>query len=241
MRKSFVVLFLTITLIFQSSSPVHAQFFGLGSTEVTQLLNHAELVSQYIRQGLQLQEALKQTADMIENSEIFTSQVFGPIMSDINALSDIVQGGQALAYSLANLDTQFRNRFRGYAYNPRSYYTDYRNWSQTSLDTTRSTLRAAGLQSQQLQNEQSVMSGVRQMALSAEGRMKALQVANQIAEQEVQQLMKLRELMLVDLQSKEAYQAHEVQKEAATEAAAEQFFRYSHQNSSGNTFQAGWK
>src|SRR5207249_5137765 len=91
MRKSFVVLFLTITLIFQSLSPVHAQFFGLGSTEVTQLLNHAELVSQYIRQGLQLQEALKQTADMIENSKLFTSQVFGPIMSDINALSDIVQ------------------------------------------------------------------------------------------------------------------------------------------------------
>ena len=71
--------------------------------------------------------------------------------------------------------------------------------------------------------------------------MKALQVANQIAEQEVQQLMKLRELMLVDLQSKEAYQAHEVQKEAATAAAVEQFFRYSRQNSSGNMFQAGWK
>src|SRR5437868_618154 len=241
MPKGFIVLFLTITLIFTISNPVQAQFVGLGASEVTQLLNHAELVSQYIRQGLQLQEALKQTADMIENSKLFTSQVFGPIMSDINALSNIVQGGQALAYSLANLDAQFRNRFRGYAYSSRSYYTDYRNWSQTSLDTTRSTLRAVGLQSQQLQNEQSIMTAVRQMAFSAEGRMKALQVANEIAEQQVQQLMKLRALMLVDLRSKEAYQAHEVQKEAATEAAAEQFFRYSRQNSSGNTFQAGWK
>jgi P-type conjugative transfer protein TrbJ len=241
MRKGFVVLFLTITWIFESSSPAHAQFFGFGATELTQLLNHAELVNQYIRQGLQLQEALKQTADMIENSKLFPSQVFGPIMSDMNALSDIVQDGQALAYSLGNLDAEFRNRFRGYAYSARSYYTDYRNWSQTSLDTTRSTLRAAGLQSQQLQNEQSILAAVRQMALSAGGRMKALQVANQIAEQEVQQLMKLRELMLVDLQSKEAYQAHQVQKEAATEAAVEQFFRYSRQNSSGNTFQAGWK
>ena len=71
MRKGFVVLFLTITLIFQSWSPVHAQFFGFGATEVTQLLNHAQLVSQYIRQGLQLQEALKQTADMIENTKLF--------------------------------------------------------------------------------------------------------------------------------------------------------------------------
>jgi type IV secretion system protein TrbJ len=128
-----------------------------------------------------------------------------------------------------------------YVYHARTYYADYRNWSQTFLDTARSTLRAAGLQSQQLQNEQSIMAAVRQMAMSAEGRMKALQVANEIAEQQVQQLMKLRELMLVDLQSKEAYQAHEVEKEGAAEAAAEQFFRYSRQTSSGNTFQAGWK
>src|SRR5207237_285030 len=163
----------------------------------------------------------------IQNSQTLASEVFAPIMDDIHALADIVQGGQALAYSLANLDSEFRSRFRGYAYSARSYYSDYRNWSETSLDTTRSTLRAVGLQSQQLQNEQSVMAAVRNMARSANGRMKALQVANQIAEQQVQQLMKLRELMLVDLQSKETYQAHEVQKEAAKEAAVEQFFRYS--------------
>ena len=105
MRKGFLVLFLTITLVFTSANPVHAQFFGFGATELTQLLNHAQLVSQYIRQGLQLQEALKQTADMIENSELFTSQVFGPIMSDINALSDIVQEDrqvqQVFAFDLA--------------------------------------------------------------------------------------------------------------------------------------------
>jgi len=228
MRRGLIVLFVATTLIFQGSTPVHAQFFGFGfATEFTQLLNNAQLVDQYIRQGQQLEEALKQSVDMIRNSQALASQVFGPIMEDINALSDIVQGGQALAYSLANLDAEFQNRFRGYGYSPGSYYTDYRNWSQTSLDTTRSTLRAAGLQSQQLQNEQSVMAAIRQMEQSADGRMKAVQVANQIAEQEVQQLMKLRQLMLVDLQSKETYQAQDVKEEAATEAAVEQFFRYS--------------
>ena len=71
--------------------------------------------------------------------------------------------------------------------------------------------------------------------------MEALEVANQIAEQQVQQLMKLRGLMLVDLQSKQAYQASQIQKDAATEAAVEQFFRYTRQSSSGNTYQSGWK
>jgi P-type conjugative transfer protein TrbJ len=146
-----------------------------------------------------------------------------------------------LAYSLANLDALYRERFRGYAYNAKAYYTDYRDWSQTSLDTTRSTMRAAGLQSEQLQNEQIIIAALRAMSLTSGGRMQALQVANQIAEQQVEQLMKLRALMLVDLQSKAAFQGEQIQRDAASAAAAEAFFRYARQSSSGNTYQAGWK
>ncbi|MGI9071818.1 MAG: hypothetical protein ACR2JB_11030 [Bryobacteraceae bacterium] len=89
---------------------------------------------------------------------------------------------------------QFRNTFRGYATNPNTYYTQYRNWSQTSLDTTRGALRAAGLQGQQLQSERAVLNSLRGMASTSDGRMEALQIMRQIAEQQVQQLMKLREL-----------------------------------------------
>ena len=54
--------------------------------------------------------------------------------------------------------------------------------------------------------------------------MEAAQVGNQIAEQQVEQLMALRQLMLVDLQSKQAYQAEQIQKEQADKAALEQVF-----------------
>jgi P-type conjugative transfer protein TrbJ len=240
MRTRLIAVTLAATLILQQSTPARAGVFPF-ATEFTQLLNYGELANQYIRQGAQLTEALRQTSDMVKNTQILTSQVFGPIMSDINSLASVVQGGMALAYSMANLDAQFRSRFRGYAYNARTYFRDYRDWSQTSLDTTRSTLRAAGLQSDQLINEQSILASLRTMSETADGRMEALQVANQIAEQQVQQLMKLRELMLADLQSKQTFQAHQVQKEAATEASVEQFFLYSRQASSGNTYQAGWR
>src|SRR5262249_3266441 len=98
-----------------------------------------------------------------------------------------------------------------------------------------------GLQSHQLQNEQTILRALRDMSETAEGRMEALQVGNQIAEQTVEQLMKLRQLMLADLQSKQVYQAQEVQKDAAKEAAVEQFFKYLRLGSAGNTYQAGWK
>ena len=41
--------------------------------------------------------------------------------------------------------------------------------------------------------------------------MQALQVLGQITEQQVQQLMKLRELMMADMSSKQAYQAAMIQ------------------------------
>jgi type IV secretion system protein TrbJ len=215
-----------------------AGVLGGFATEWTQLANNLQLVNSYIRLGDQLQQEIRMVLDMTKNSQILPSQIFGPISTDIARLASIVQGGRALAYSMANLDAEFRTRFRGWGYSSRTWYSDYRNWSQTSLDTTLGTLRAAGLQGQQLQSEQAVLDRLRVMAQSSDGRMQALQVANQIAEQQVQQIMKLRQLMLADLQSKQAFQAAQMQRQAASEAASEQFFTFGGRSGDGRGYQA---
>ena len=238
MRKSLIVVFILLAVTLQEPPRVEAAAFA---TEYTQLLNHAQLIMQYLRQAEQLAEAIKQTTDMIKNSKLLPGQIFGPISNDLNALAAIVQGGQALSYSLANLDSLFRTRFPGYGYSSTGYYVRYRNWSQTSLDTTLGALRAAGLQGQQLQSEQSVLNSLRSMAQSTNGRMEALQVMGQISEQQVQQLMKLRELMMADMSSKQSYQAAVIQKQAASEAATERFFNWTPEVSDGTKFQSGWK
>jgi type IV secretion system protein TrbJ len=176
---------------------------------------------------------------MIRHGKGLPNQIFGSVMGDLNQLATIVQGGRALAYSVGNIDSEFRSRFPGYGYTAGAYYRDYRVWSQTTLDTTLSTLRAAGLQGQQLQSEQSVLAALRTMAMSADGRMQALQVGNQISEQTVEQLMKLRQLMLADLQSKQAFQAAQMQNEARGHAATEQFFNYASPARDGRTFGGG--
>src|SRR6185312_15630015 len=105
MRKGIIAIVTLFTLTVQTPKPARA---GAFATEITQLLNHAQLIMQYLRQAEQLAEAVKQTTDMLKNSRILPGQVFGPISSDLNALASIVQGGQALSYSLANLDSQFK-------------------------------------------------------------------------------------------------------------------------------------
>ena len=204
---------------------LQAGVVGGFATEWTQLSNNLQLISSYIRQGEQLRQEILMVLDMAKHTAQVPFQTFGPITGDIAALHSIVQNGRALAYSMANLDSEFRTRFRGWGYNANTWYTQYRDWSQTSLDSTLGALKAASLQGQQLTSEQAVLSRLRGMAETSDGRLKALQVANQISEQQVQQLMKLRQLIMADLQSKQAFQAAQIQKQAGSEAAEERLFQ----------------
>ena len=51
--------------------------------------------------------------------------------------------------------------------------------------------------------------------------------------------MKLRQLMLADLQSKQTFQAAQMQRQAASEAASEQFFTFVGRTGDGRGYQAG--
>lgn len=236
MRK--LVISILILLGVSGGAPQKAEA-GAFATEVTQLLNHAQLVLMYIREGLQLENELAMYANMLRNTKNLSPQTFGQIAADIGALAQIVQGGQALAYSLGNLDQVFRSTYPGYSTSPTIYYQNYQRWSQTSLDTTLGALRAAGLQSQQMQSEESIIGTLEFMSQTADGQMQALNVLGEIDDQEVQQLMKLRELMMADMSSKQAYQAAVIQQQAADQAATQWFFTGGPVTSDGKTYLPG--
>ena len=204
--------------------PAQAGVLGGFATEWTQIANNVQLISGYIRQGEELRQKILMVADMAKQATELPTQIFGPIMADISTLHSVVQNGRALAYSMANLDAEFRNRFTGYGYAGNTWYLKYRDWAQTSLDSSLGALKAANIQASQMSSEEGVLRQLRSMSTSSDGRLKAIQVANQINEQMIQQMMKLRQIMLADLQGKQAFQAAQIQKDATATAATEQFF-----------------
>ena len=206
--------------------PAQAGVLAGIATEWTQIANNVQLISGYIRQGEELRQKILMVADMAKQATELPTQIFGPIMADISTLHSVVQNGRALAYSMANLDAEFRNRFTGYGYAGNAWYPKYRDWAQTSLDSSLGALKAANIQASQMSSEEAVLRQLRTMSQSSDGRLKAIQVANQINEQMVQQMMKLRQIMLADLQGKQAFQAAQIQKDASATAATEQFFQY---------------
>src|SRR5690348_13898950 len=102
-----------IAVAVASVRQARAGILGGLATEFTQVANNLQLISSYIRQGQQLTQEIRMVLDMTKNSATLASQVFGPIAGDIAQLANIVQGGRALAYSMANLDALFRSRYRG--------------------------------------------------------------------------------------------------------------------------------
>ena len=208
---------------------------GAFATEYTQLLNYAELVGQLEQQVTMVENQLTQIADMTTQGVTITDQLFGTVASDITNLRQVVNTGEALSYTMSNLDGTFRVRFPGYSPTT-NYGQSYQTWSQTSLDSTLGALNAAGLQNSQFDSDEALLETLQGQSQSAVGRMQALEVGNQIAENEAEQLMKLRQLMMADMQSKASYQGSLVQAEATKQANSDLFFGQTQVTSDGVTF-----
>ncbi|MGA7108192.1 MAG: P-type conjugative transfer protein TrbJ [Terracidiphilus sp.] len=215
--------------------PANAGVPGVFATEYTQLLNYAELVGQLEKQVSMVENQLTQISDMTKHGITISDQLFGTVASDIANLRQIVNTGQALSYTMSNMDGAFKVRFPGYS-STTNYGQSYQQWSQTSLDSTLGALKAAGLQNSQFDSDAALLKTLQNQSTSSVGRMQALEVGNQIAENQLEQLMKLRQLMMADMQSKAAFQGAQVQADATRQANSDKFFGQSHVTSDGVTF-----
>ena len=151
---------LLVLALLARSNPVQCSGTFTGATEMTQLMNHVELVSQYLKQveayATQLQQyqtELKQLETMVTNLKNIPDQVWTAIFKDLQGVISIVKQGQALAFSASNISEEFQNKFKGFV-QAANFQTDYKNWSNTVRDSIRTSLAAANLQSQQFASEE---------------------------------------------------------------------------------------
>jgi type IV secretion system protein TrbJ len=189
------------------------------NTSIIQDLQRAEQVLQY---GVELQ----QLANMIQNTLHRGQATLTNVSMDLNQLANVVQGGQALAYSLGNQDKVFAQTYPGYqpppGAPPGGFETKYALWAQTSLATTQGLLRGVGVQGKLLATEQGVLSILRTLSASnLLNRNDAINLTGQLAAEQVGQLQKLRELQLEDMTSKAAFQGYTIQKDAASMQAVQ--------------------
>ena len=211
------------------------------STSLTQDLEYAKQVLQYAIQAQQLANAVLNTAH--GGPATLTN-----VAADLNQLATVVQGGRALAYSLGNQDVLFAQTYPGYQSlgngvgppPPGSYASKYAVWAATSLATTQGILRGSGVQGKLLSTEQGILNVIRTLTSSnLLNRNDSINLAGQMAAEQVAQLQKLRELQLEDMTSKAAYQGYVIQRQASDEGGAVWYFSSAPAQGDGRLFQPG--
>ena len=197
------------------STPVAASAVVGPATEWTQLLNNVELIgiagtsaeqvqnqlTQITQLATQIQNQIQIYENMLQNTLQLPNHVWGQLEGDITQLQNLVNQGQGIAFSMGNLDDVLKQRFQSFAEfqtglaNGEDFSSIYQEWSDTNRETIAGTLRAAGLTSEQFATEEATLAQLRTMSETSVGQMQALQVAHQIAAQQVEQSMKLRGLV----------------------------------------------
>lgn len=228
MRKQLIASVVSLSLVTSSVlvSPVaHASGAVAGATEITQLLNNAELVTQVAQQAQQLATQLQQYQTMLTNLQNIPNQIWGPIQQDLMALQQVAAQGQALSFAASNVVQQFENTYTGFK-KAGDFVTQYKDWSKRSMDSIKGSLAAANKQFNQFATEEGTLAQLRSMSQSSVGQLQALQVGSQIAVEQAAQLQKLRGLIMAQMQAQNAFLATQQQQKDTTTAQVEAVTKY---------------
>lgn len=196
------------------------------STELTQLANNIQLVDQLARQVELVREAISQTTNLTLNTQTLERQEWSGAIGEIRKLNEILAQAKSLSFTATDLDAQFARKYGDYnAYvaqqpNAETLGARLQQWSEDTNDSVLTTLKAAGLSARQIEGEEdSYLRGLERRAETAEGRMQAIQVGNQIAMAGARQTQKLRHIILTQIQLLAGFIQRQSDREA-TEAAA---------------------
>jgi len=228
-KHGWITVPMCLSLLCVPVQEARAQFWNpLGATEITQLLNHAQLAMTYIKEAQTALNAIQMAQMMVREGVNLAQHPSTNISYDLGMLSSILMQSQGLAGDMAQMDAAFRQTYGIYG-GPdaaMNYALQYNNWANTTLNTIRGSVNAAGYQGTMLQNEQMWMAQIQRMNQTTMGRDQSLQLGNTIATEEVAQLQKLRQLMIADMGSKGALAAQQVNTQQAQQAAQQNGFAH---------------
>ncbi len=143
--------------------------------------------------------------------------VWNDVSGVLNNLSNTIQTGNAIAYSMANVDQQFKQTYPGY--NPSQNYSQaYQGYATSTMDTIRGVLDSTSLSFQDFASEESTLDALKGLSTNPQGQMQAIQAGSMIAGQTANELLNLQQIVMAQTNSQSAYQAYQVQKDESKQS-----------------------
>lgn len=177
-----------------------------GATEVTQLMNNAELVKEVSQLAEQIQNQITMLQDMSYNTVTIPDQLFRDVRFIYSGVKGVIDRTNGLAYNLANLDEELKRRFKSYGdmaslSRVADFSSEYRNIADSQMETVRNTMEAIGVSFEELSgNDAATLAALQNKAGSAKGRNELIQATNQLLAFMTDNTMKLRQTQMLQAQ-----------------------------------------
>lgn len=186
-----------------------------GATEITQLVNMAQLVAQYTQQVQQYSTQLLQYQAQMQNLMRNPTSLLGADTSKLlNGIGTIMQAGASIGGTMALIDGNFSQKFQSPLAG--TFSQNFKNWTTTSTDTLGASLRSAGMHRDQFASDTDALTALFNKSQQSDGTVAAVQQLSALNAMQIQQTQKLQDLLATQNLAASTYMASQNTKEQQT-------------------------
>jgi P-type conjugative transfer protein TrbJ len=221
--KKYVMILTALTLMLALPLTSPGTIPVIDYTNLTQnVITALHQISAYAQQVQQYQLQLQQYANQVRNTVAPVAQVWQQAQQTMNSVMGTVgmfQNGSGLQ----NYLNQFQNVNYWLSASP-SAYSYQTAGSVAQKQANDALVKGIVAQQQQIQKDAATLQQLQSQASTADGQMKALMAANQLAALQQEQLLQIRELLLQEQQALAAKMQTNANDDAMRQAATQKFF-----------------
>lgn len=186
----------------------------------------AETITMRINQAQMLQ-------NQIQNMASLPGQVWQQIEGNFTQTQALFRQGTQLMNSASMVSGQLQS-YRSLLGTTVNMPAQYARWSQQANDNVTATLRGLGLMRDQMPSDRAIITQIRARSAGATGAVQAIQANTEMASAQVNELHRLREIMMEDARMNANALAMQAERQAMEDAARDDFFRVPMQAERGN-------
>ncbi len=215
---------IAVILIAASSAWGYAAIVLDPTNLIQNTISALKAIESVINEVQMIANQVKQIENLVQNTRAYAGVWDREALPSLVRLGQIMEQEQAIAYAMAGMDRVFRDKYPGYR--PiTDWAAAYDQWTRTTLDTLRGTLAAVRLHADDFADEQRRVQTLTALSDSAEGRMQAIQAGNMLAAEQIQQLTKLRQLMMAQINAQNVYMANQTNRDAQRVATQQEWIK----------------
>ena len=235
-RRRALFAFGAAAFIGRPDRPAHAQLATVCvncATMVQQLMSYAKDVEQLANTITMRINQAQMLQNQITNMVSLPGQVWHQIEGNFTQTRALFERGTQLVNSASMVSSQLQS-YRSLLGTVTDMPTQYARWSQQANDNVTATLAGLGLMKSQMASDRAIITAIRTRSAGAEGAKQAIQANTEMSGAMVNELHRLREIMMEDARMNANALAISAERQANSDADLTRFLAAPAPSGTGN-------